>query len=516
MGVDKPTSDVDRALAGLASKRRALAGGNVDQQRIDRNINALTTETQRKRGKVRAAPVQVTATNWRSKSYKEMKSLKDSISSRIGEIDTISTKWGELGQHWADKLEAYDKAVKKITADSWTGETASMASASVTGFVGDFPDSVREYANSMQQRMAGLAANFRLVDSSFPTIEGSTSAHGVEFTDESLDKLSGHYDNDKVSDWWYGWRWGDFHGDGYEWAGGTKFADLKAVVDRVYTATATAARLLADNYSNPLVQSVQNVGELKPTGQPPTGGNPDGTQRGPGGNGGGGNGGGGNGGGGRSPVGKPDIDKAVKDALNRQNVDKPSNTNNPFEQVANTAGNALSSLGTQAQQGIQQALSQAQQAAQQAAAKEAVKVTPTPHGVNNTAANRKVTPAGVNKPDGGAGGGKGGGGTGGGTPERPAERTTRTGSTQKASTTTDRPTAGIAQTAQGAAGPGAGAPGAGGRGGGGSDKVHKVLKALRTRVNGEAVAGIDDGSVSEAVVESVAGGREATGDGSRT
>ena len=99
-----------------------------------------------------------------------------------------------------------------------------------------------------------------------------------------------------------------------------------------------------------------------------------------------------------------------------------------------------------------------------------------------------------------------------------AERTTKTGATVNKTSATARPTAGIAQVGQGMGGTGAGAPGAGGHGSGaGGDKVHKVLKALRTRNNGEAVAGLGDRTdIGEAVVESSPGGSMGPDDGTRT
>ncbi|RPA58067.1 hypothetical protein EF294_16855 [Gordonia oryzae] len=127
-----------------------------------------------------------------------------------------------------------------------------------------------------------------------------------------------------------------------------------------------------------------------------------------------------------------------------------------------------------------------------------------------------ATPAGGG---GGQGRGTGGGGGGSGAPSAtnpPSERTTKTGTT-KSTSTGARPSAGIAQTAQGTTGPGAGAPGAGGRGaGGGGDKVHKVLKALRTRVNGEEIAGPEISSVSaESAIEGDVNAAPGGDDGTR-
>lgn len=152
------------------------------------------------------------------------------------------------------------------------------------------------------------------------------------------------------------------------------FDDLKKILDDSYAAATKAKELLTTNYSQALDAVLQNMPTMAPASGNPTGG----FDSGPMGGGAGGGGGGAGGGGGGAP--HPDVSKAVNRALDdikRQQVTPASGSENPMQQVANTAGQALSSLGSQAAQGVQQALSQAEQTAQQAAQQAAQQVSAT-------------------------------------------------------------------------------------------------------------------------------------------
>lgn len=74
--------------------------------------------------------------------------------------------------------------------------------------------------------------------------------------------------------------------------------------------------------------------------------------------------------------------------------------------------------------------------------------------------------------------------------------------TKAATGTPSASRAGLAAGAGSAGAPGAGAPAAGRGAGGGSDKEHKASKALRSKANGEAVAGVAN---SAAVIPVVGG-----------
>ncbi|MGC4936044.1 hypothetical protein ACLQ3C_20445 [Gordonia sp. DT30] len=507
------------AIGKLNESRRQLSSGSVGQRRMDRNMNRLTREA-RPEGKV-YQPSPVKGTDWRSKSYDQMKAVKDSFDGKQSQLDEISGAWEKLGEKWATEMEHYNTAVSKITASSWTGDTAQSASTAVTGFVGDFPEGIRDYANEMSDRMAGLAANFRFAATNFPPMDDDTTYGEHHFTGETWFGLSDYYQHIPTTeiDEKTPWTWGSY----LSGIGDEQFVSVKGMVDKVFKATSQAADLLAKNYSTPLQESVQNLTKLHPAGPAPADG-PGGPMPagiptpGGGGPGGGGTGGGG---GGAQPVSAPDLNRSLEDLMKEnaaQNVDRPSATDNPLSQIGNTAAATLSSMGSQASQAAQQAMSQAQQAAEQLAKKTAGGV---PNVVEPTGFPGGITP--VSSPTAGGGGsgrGAGGGGVGSGAPSAtntPSERTTKTGTT-KSTLTSTRPSAGIAQAAQGTTGSGGGAPGAGGRGaGGGGDKVHKVLKALRTRVNGEEIAGPD---ITPAVEGSaIEGGEQATpsgDDGTRT
>ncbi|WP_185091129.1 hypothetical protein [Gordonia oryzae] len=518
-----------KAIAELQSSRNALANppanaaDPVGWRRMDANMNRLNREA-RPEGK-QFSPSPVSATDWRSKSYDEMKKVKDSFDGKQGQLDAISIAWRSFGEKWASEMEQYNTAVSNITASSWVGDTAELASAAVSGFVGGFPESIRDYANEMSDRIAGLAANFRFAANNFPTIDGDTKYRNHEFTGETWFGLSDYYQhNESVDRYNRGWTWGEFlWGSGGE----SGFDTVKAMVDKVFKATSQASYLLANNYSTPLQESVQNLRHFQSAGAAPTGApggsGPGGVpQSGGGGTAGGGTAGGGTGaGGGGQSVSAPDLEKSLDAMMKKtaaQNVGSPS-SDNPLSQVGNTASSMLSSLGSQASQSAQQAISQAQQTAEQLAQKTAGEV---PNIAEPTGFPNGVTPVSSATPAGGGGGqgrGTGGGGGGSGAPSAtnpPSERTTKTGTT-KSTSTGARPSAGIAQTAQGTTGPGAGAPGAGGRGaGGGGDKVHKVLKALRTRVNGEEIAGPEISSVSaESAIEGDVNAAPGGDDGTR-
>ncbi|WHU48594.1 hypothetical protein QNM97_06240 [Gordonia sp. L191] len=460
---------------------------------------SLQNATQRKPG-TDTQSLAVNHENWDSKTFLQMRDVKDSLNA--GTVRAVAAGWKTLGSEWADAMESYKKNIADVTSGDWTGDAASAANGAVSSFVGEFPQSIREFGGSLSDRLTHLAENFDLVVSNFPETPESRYQHH-EFNNESMAEVRNYYSYDEVVTentytGGYTWKFADMDGDE-----NSPFDDLKKILDDSYAAATKAKELLTTNYSQALDAVLQNMPTMAPASGNPTGGFDSGPMGGGAGGAGGGGGGGAGGGGGGAP--HPDVSKAVNRALDdikRQQVTPASGSENPMQQVANTAGQALSSLGSQAAQGVQQALSQAEQTAQQAVQQAAQQVSATAPTGEASGFSGMVSPAALRSGAGGGGAGKGGGGAGkgagggggapgGGTPEKPTERTTKAGTTSSEQTTTARPAAGIAQTSQGTGTSGAGAPGAGGRGaGGGGDKVHKVLKALRTRVNGEAIVGV--------------------------
>lgn len=502
------------ALSALRDSSKTKIGQSLES-------NVLNADTQKE--------------NWDSKSFLDM---RDKVREKLvpQKVRDMGNDYKELGRLWANALREYQDKIVKVTETHWKGRSAAGARSATQSLVGDFPDKIEEYGKGIGDRLNQAAEVFDKVYRDFPETPNSVwdspwqYGDDAEFNTQSVAELENLYSYKRLN-----FEWGWTKGDRWQFANyggknsepGSSFDQFKKILDDSYKAAAEARVLMRDYYAVAIQDSMMNLPDM-PTVTPakatPTGGV--GGGGGTNGGGGGKTGGGGGGGGGQTAA-KPDVGKALDEATKKlqqqQQTQNPTATNasseNPLGQAASTATQALGSLGSQASQAAQQALSQAQQAAQKAAQDIAGKlntpdisgihggVSPVSHPGGSGVGAAKTGVAGA------GGGGTGGGGGGIGGNDRVAERTAKTGTTQQSAitaATSSRPTAGVSQAGVG----GAGAPMGGGHGGqGGGDKVHKVLKALKTRVNGEEAAGLGAPTpAAEPVVEGAVAPTE-TGEG---
>ncbi len=201
----------------------------------------------------------------------------------------------------------------------------------------------------------------------------------------------------------------------------------------------------------------------------------------------------------------PDLDKLLnnKNAPNTPQKDNPASSIQPLTDAAQKGLEGLSDAASKATDAGQGALQAGLDGVKQLADSL---TNGNPAGLNEGALN--LGPgglAGLNKLGGGpAGTGKAGGGGGAGAraPVMPKTGVQMAEATKAATGTPSASRAGLAAGAGSAGAPGAGAPAAGRGAGGGSDKEHKASKALRSKANGEAVAGVAN---SAAVIPVVGG-----------
>lgn len=206
----------------------------------------------------------------------------------------------------------------------------------------------------------------------------------------------------------------------------------------------------------------------------------------------------------------PDLSKLLnnKNIANTPQKDNPASSIQPLTDAAQKGMEGLSDAASKASDAGQGALQAGLDGVKQLADSL---TNGNPAGLNEGALN--LGPgglAGLGKLGGGpTGTGKAGGGGGAGTraPVMPKTGVQMAEATKAATGTPSASRAGLAAGAGSAGAPGAGAPAAGRGAGGGGDKEHKASKALRSKTNGEAVAGVTDAA---AVIPVVGGESEAT------
>lgn len=206
----------------------------------------------------------------------------------------------------------------------------------------------------------------------------------------------------------------------------------------------------------------------------------------------------------------PDLNKLLnnKNLANTPQKDNPASSIQPLTDAAQKGMEGLSDAASKASDAGQGALQAGLDGVKQLADSL---TNGNPAGLNEGALN--LGPgglAGLGKLGGGlTGTGKAGGGGGAGTraPVMPKTGVQMAEATKAATGTPSASRAGLAAGAGSAGAPGAGAPAAGRGAGGGGDKEHKASKALRSKTNGEAVAGVADAA---AVIPVVGGESEAT------
>lgn len=397
-------------------------------------------------------------------------------------VDLPSTEmianWKTVGTHLAtagDTLQAWLARAKRLAesdnSEGWAGSTGDA----VRGYLGQFEGLTKDLAACAKNMHYAYQAYYDALNLKGPI----KRFHDVYIQILERWKAALYQDHKDVYDNW------------------KKDLDNQ-YRDIVKTLTAAYHQRIAEASKHPAFNKVTLPEAPANVGGPPGSGSP--------GSGSPGTGPGGPGSGVPKTPTTPDLSKL----LNNKTTPDPSKTTNPANSIQPLTDAAQSGL-----QGLGDAASQAANAGQEAlqsgldGAKQLADslMNGNPAGLNEGALN--LGPGALGKLGGAAAGaGKTGGGGGAGMRAPAMPKTTGVQMAEASKAATGTPAASRAGLASGAAGsPGAGAPAAGRGAGADGGKEHKASKALRTKANGEVVAGVAE---TNAVLPVVGGEPEPT------